>query len=282
MEDIQCSIKPPLTHSLTTFQGQPVWSATTIVNVEIADINDKPPVFTQHFQDTQIPENIPVGSSILKITASDGDKGVNAVHSYAFSSNVPDKFAIDRHTGVVTIANPLDYEEKNNYILKVSTNDGAHNAETPVTIAVTDVNDNPPHFSQPQYRFNLVERQAKNTFIGTVKATDRDSRGPNSEVYYIFKKPTKEFSLDVTSGKIYSRMELLYKFSGNRPSPENLHKLTVQALDRGEPPLSSEVVVTVEIKPANKYAPVLEKTAYLTAVAQNAPMGYSILRLEAT
>lgn len=52
-----------------------------------------------------------------------------------------------------------------------------------LTIQVTDINDNAPSFSSPEYSFLTVESYDLNTNIGEVRAVDRDS-GVNGEIVY--------------------------------------------------------------------------------------------------
>ena len=126
-----------------------------------------------------------------------------------------------------------------------------------------------------------MEEKPAGTLIGTVSASDADAVGPNSDVYYMFKKPTRDFHIDGNTGQVYSQSAVDYKMSGDRSSPENLRKLVVIASDRGEPPMTSESTVTVIVEPANKYAPVYEKSAYNLAVPENAPFGFTIVTLKA-
>lgn len=44
------------------------------------------------------------------MTATDADIGSNGAISYSLSGSDVETFAIDPHTGVVTVARPLDYE----------------------------------------------------------------------------------------------------------------------------------------------------------------------------
>ncbi len=252
-----------------------------MVHVYVQDRNDEPPKFKQHFY-THIPENAPIGSFVLKITSTDADVGANAIHTYALTQNPGYKFAIDMNTGVVSVAESVNYESKNEYTLGVSANDKAYNSETTVSIYITDVNDNAPIFHKSSYTFNVVEMPDSNLFIGQVTADDRDSEGPGSEVFYMLKTLTKLFQLETDSGKLFTRKSLEYKQSGNRPSPENTQKLTVLAMDRGDPQMSSEVQVTINIQPANKHAPQFEHTSYVAAVVENAATATSVITLTAT
>lgn len=64
-------------------------------------------------------------------------------------------FSIDRYSGKVLLIKPLDYETQQEYIIKIAASDTTHVAHTTLTIRVTDVNDNPPVFTQNFYHTTL-------------------------------------------------------------------------------------------------------------------------------
>lgn len=64
-------------------------------------------------------------------------------------------FSIDKFSGKVILQKPLDYEERQEYQLRILASDTAHVAQTTLTIRVKDVNDNYPIFQQAAYHSNL-------------------------------------------------------------------------------------------------------------------------------
>ena len=64
--------------------GEPARSCTTQIRVVVADANDNPPVFTQDVYRVSVPENLPLGSSVLRVMATDLDEGINAQIAYTF------------------------------------------------------------------------------------------------------------------------------------------------------------------------------------------------------
>ena len=250
------------------------------MDVTVLDKNDHPPRFTRHFN-TKIPENSPIGAFVVRITSTDADIGSNAIHTYSFSENPDNKFAIDSKSGNVTVAGSLDRERKQDYELRVRTTDGAFVASTTIRIEILDTNDNAPHFKPRNYQFNFTELQKASTFIGKVSATDDDSPGPNSQVFYTLKTPTKYFKLDAEDGNLYSREVLKYKSTSNGPISENQYHLTIVAMDRGETPLSSSTDILIKILPANQYPPVFSNTTYFAPVAETTATGTSVLTVKA-
>lgn len=60
-------------------------------------------------------------------------------------------FSIDKFSGKVILQRQLDYEDRQEYQLRIIASDTAHVAQTTLTIRVTDVNDNYPIFQQAAY-----------------------------------------------------------------------------------------------------------------------------------
>lgn len=64
-------------------------------------------------------------------------------------------FSIDKFSGKVILQKHLDFEERQEYQLRILASDTAHVAQTTLTIRVTDVNDNYPSFQQSAYHSSL-------------------------------------------------------------------------------------------------------------------------------
>jgi protocadherin-16/23 len=103
---------------------------------------------------------------LTSVTANDVD--TNPALTYGFSTESDSEvdsseadtsgsgvFSIDRFSGKVVLVRRLDFESQREYRLRVTASDTAHTARTVLTIRVTDVNDNPPIFTQPSYQASL-------------------------------------------------------------------------------------------------------------------------------
>ena len=144
-----------------TDQGTPqlVSIASLVVNVQ--DINDNPPEFTSKFYFARIPEIDAIGTEVARVLATSKDTGVNADVYYSIvGGNEHKKFEINAQTGVITIAEQLDYERARDYFLTIQAVDGGTpplSNHATVNITVTDSNDNPPIFSEVSYRGSIRE-----------------------------------------------------------------------------------------------------------------------------
>ncbi|OTF73474.1 hypothetical protein BLA29_011442, partial [Euroglyphus maynei] len=57
-------------------------SSTVNVYIKVEDINDNQPMFTKFYYNVSIPENLMVGSSVLRVEAYDPDSGSNSRLQY--------------------------------------------------------------------------------------------------------------------------------------------------------------------------------------------------------
>lgn len=259
-------------------QGMPQQTGSTTVLVNILDKNDNPPRFTRLFS-VNVTENAEIGSFVIRVTSSDLDSGVNANATYSLTENPGNKFSIDPITGNVTVTGHLDREQQDEYVLKVTTFDGAWRAETPLTITIQDQNDNAPEFEHSYYSFNFPELQRPVSFVGQVIATDRDKQGPNSIISYSLQQPSDLFSIDPATGEVFSKRTMHYRHTHMISSPENMYSLTVLATDNGKPPMYSECLVNLNVVDANNNPPKFEYKEYLSPVPKDAMIGQRIVQV---
>ena len=81
--------------------------------VRVADENDNDPTFTQSIYSASVREDIPGGTEVLRVVASDADAGRNAAITYSIEAAAsPSAFAfsIDPRTGAIFNTAPLDRE----------------------------------------------------------------------------------------------------------------------------------------------------------------------------
>lgn len=142
-------------------QGTPQLQSVTYLILNVQDINDNPPEFTSKYYFARVPEIDAVGTEVARVLATSKDTGVNADVYYSIvGGNEHKKFQIDTKTGVVSIAEQLDYERAKDYFLTIQAIDGGVPPLTnhaTVNITVLDSNDNAPMFSQASYRASVRE-----------------------------------------------------------------------------------------------------------------------------
>ncbi|XP_017560740.1 cadherin-22 [Pygocentrus nattereri] len=162
--------------------------------IKVQDINDSEPKFLEGPYIGSVAELSPIGTSVMKVMASDADDPTYGSSARIVYSVLDGEkfFTVDRQTGVIrTAVADLDRETQDRYELVVKATDmagqmGGLSGSTTVTIVITDVNDNPPRFPQKMYQFTVSEGAAVGTSVGRVIATDADM-GENTDMSYLIK-----------------------------------------------------------------------------------------------
>ncbi|XP_041045226.1 neural-cadherin [Carcharodon carcharias] len=256
-------------------------SSVTEVVIHITDENDCTPEFLHSiYSRDNIPESVPIGTSLLQVLAQDCDTGLNAEISY-FSQGA--EFAITPQ-GLISSKQQLDYERPNHmYEFIVAAVDKGHPPRTgtaSVRIRMTNINDEAPVFSQNIYKSFLSEDAGPNSLVATVHAKDPDG---DSVIYTITGgNQEKNFELDNQKGIIKLRRSPLPKLQGPQ------YVLNITATDDntsgGSTSLSSIAQVIVGINDVNNNKPVFSeclKYSEDACVLENQPPGTFVLQVKA-
>ncbi|XP_038556112.1 protocadherin alpha-9-like [Micropterus salmoides] len=168
--------------------GTPAKSGSMTIIINVLDINDNPPVFSQTLYKASVHENVKIDTSIITINATDSDAGQNGQISYSFididQGKQTDLFAVDEKTGTVTNKKNIDFEENNAFEIRVQASDGASSPMTShakLLIEVLDVNDNAPKISVTSLLNTVKEDASFGTAIALVSVFDKDG-GKNGMV----------------------------------------------------------------------------------------------------
>lgn len=103
---------------------------TATVNVNITDANNFAPVFENAPYTATVFEDAPIGTTVLVVSATDSDVGINAQISYSLNEDAAnglgahEPFAINQQTGAITTTAALDRETTSAYLLTVTAKDG--------------------------------------------------------------------------------------------------------------------------------------------------------------
>ncbi|XP_066575944.1 protocadherin Fat 4 [Amia ocellicauda] len=263
-----------------TDRGSPPKSTAVKVFINVLDVNDNAPRFSKIFSAT-VPENAPIGYTVTHVTTSDEDAGANAISRYSISdTSLP--FSINPNTGDITISRPLNREDMERYIVKVSARDYSWTVSTDVTIFVSDINDNAPRFSRPSYYLEYPELTDIGSLVTQVSATDPDE-GINGKIFYFIRSQSEFFRINSSTGEIFIKQRLKYQNSSGVSNVNiNRHSFIVTASDRGARPLMSETTVIVNIVDSNDNPPQFEATDYFTPVTKSVKVGTKLIRVVAT
>ncbi|KAM9694035.1 protocadherin gamma-B2-like [Trichechus inunguis] len=260
--------------------GDPPQSSTTQIRIQVTDANDNPPVFSQDAYRVSLREDVPPGTSVVRVIATDQDEGVNAEITYSFHNmdeQVVHFFNLDERTGEIMTKDYLDFEVANTYTLSIEAKDpGDLAAHCSIQVDILDENDCAPEIIVTSVFTPLPEDSPRGTVIALIKTRDRDS-GENGEVYcrvfgnaeFILKSSLKNYYKLVTDGTL-----------DREQVPE--YNITIMATDRGKPPLSSSTSITLHIADVNDNFPVFHQSAYVVHVAENNLPGAPIAQVSAS
>ncbi|KAB1280742.1 Protocadherin alpha-9 [Camelus dromedarius] len=267
---------------LATDRGKPELTGTVQLLVKVLDANDNAPAFDRTLYGVKLPENIPNGTLVIKLNASDLDEGLNGDIVYSLSSDVsPDikvKFYIDPVSGEITAIGNIDFEESKAYKIRVEAIDKGLPplaGHCTVLVEVVDANDNAPELTVTSLSLPVSEDAQPGTVITLINVSDRDS-GTNGQVT-CFLTPQVPFKLVSTFKNYYS---LVLDSSLDRESVAN-YKLVVTARDGGSPSLSATASVSVDVSDVNDNAPTFAQPEYTVFVKENNPPGCHIFTVSA-
>lgn len=252
-------------------------SDTATVNINITDANNFAPMFENAPYTASVFEDAPIGSTVLVVSATDSDVGINAQITYSLNEDSinglgsPDPFVINPQTGAITTSALLDRETVSGYLLTVTAKDGGTPSlsdTTDIEITVTDVNDNAPVFKNPIYHASILEDALVGTSVLQVSATDADI-GLSGRIKYLLSDRDLDdgsFVIDPSSGTIRTNKGL------DRESVATYY-LTVIAEDKGSPSLSSSVEVQIRLEDVNDSPPTFPSDKITLYVPENSPVG---------
>ncbi|XP_062044950.1 protocadherin gamma-B5 isoform X18 [Lepus europaeus] len=256
--------------------GDPSLSGTTELRIQVTDANDNPPVFTQDVYRVGLRENLPPGTAVLRVSATDQDAGINSEITYSLR-RPGQVFYLNPQTGEITTQRALDYEDIKEYSIVVEGKDGGGLvAQCTVEIKIQDENDNSPEVTFHSVLEMILEDSLPGSLIALIKTHDQDS-GENGEVNCRLEGdvPFKIIPSSKNSYKLVTDGTL-----DREQTPE--YNVTIIATDRGQPPLSSSSTVTLRIGDVNDNAPVFQQAAYVVHVPENNPPGASIAQVSAS
>ncbi|XP_060035859.1 protocadherin gamma-B2 isoform X23 [Erinaceus europaeus] len=259
--------------------GNPIRTGTTRIKIQVTDANDNPPVFSQDVYKVSLQENVSPGTFVFKVTATDRDEGINAEVIYSFKTpyNIGNMFMLDSQSGEIKSNDPIDFEIRSSYIMGIEAKDGGGmTAECKLIIEILDENDNVPEVLFTSVSSSITEDAEPGTVTALFKTHDKDSR-ENGEVT-CFIKGNVPFRIQSSANNYY---KLVTDGALDREQIP-IYNLTIMVTDRGQPPLSSSITITLHIGDVNDNPPVFAQPSYLVQVEENNPPGASIAQVSAS
>uniref|UniRef100_A0A3Q2EA02 Protocadherin-15 n=1 Tax=Cyprinodon variegatus TaxID=28743 RepID=A0A3Q2EA02_CYPVA len=256
---------------------------TLTLLVQVLDIDDNSPVFSQQDYVVNVPENTPVGTVVLKLSAVDADVFSNVTYRIKTES-ARQLFSLNAITGELAVLQTLDFEGLAamgmgaSYTFQVEAVDQGGlmpPGQATVTIRITDMNDFSPIFTQELYKGLVAPNADKGTVITTVFAEDQDPPGtPASLVRYrvdLEKSPYSGsiFDVEEETGRVITKVNL-------NEDPSITFKLFVIAFDNGEPVKTNSTLVEITVLQPS-LIPIFTQEEYrFPAVKELSPVGTAV------
>lgn len=258
-------------------QGIPPQSSTATVYLSVVDINDNSPELYPEKYFLPVSEDVKVGTTLLKVIATDSDEGENAMVTFKLESGGDGLFSVDQWTGSVILRDNLKKSQKPLHRLKISARDrGDRKATEDATVEIIKE----PYMEELQfdnyggYEFQIAEDDANSVAVGNKKREVGSVHVRNREAIYsiVFGDPNHDFSIDERTGRITT---------ANKIDREKnvMYTLTVIArvgLSYGR------TVVNILVVDVNDNKPVFLRDKHDIKLPENAAVGQEVYLARAT
>nr|XP_003404858.2 protocadherin beta-15-like [Loxodonta africana] len=246
--------------------GAPPKTGTALVLIDVLDVNDNAPEFEQPLYHVQVPENSPLRSLIVTVSARDLDTGINGEILYSFfygDEEITKTFALNELTGEIKIIQTLDFEKIVSYEVDIKASDGAGlSGKCTVIIQVVDINDNIPELTVASLMSPIRENSPETT-VALFSIQDRDS-GENGRMVCSIQEDVP-FTLKPTVENFY---RLVTEGALDRESRSE-YNITITVTDLGSPRLKTERTITVLVSDVNDNAPTFTESSYTLFIREN-------------
>ncbi|XP_076875477.1 protocadherin gamma-C5-like isoform X19 [Brachyhypopomus gauderio] len=237
--------------------GSPSLSTKTTIPIQILDVNDNSPKFSDKYYKAYVKENNSPGSVICSVSALDPDVGENSKISYSIieskAQDIPmSSFVyINADNGSIFSMHSFDYEKSKVFQIQVQAKDHGSpslSSNATVHIFILDQNDNAPAVIYPSAVMGSVshQRMPRNAKAGhlvtKVTAVDADS-GHNAYISYRLAESTDAslFSVNLHTGEVRTKRSV-------SEQDDSSQRLMIEIKDNGEPVQSTTVTVDILIE----------------------------------
>ncbi|XP_067673065.1 protein dachsous-like isoform X2 [Haliotis asinina] len=257
---------------------------TATVTVEVQDVNDNAPFFSQGLYSSSIPASYQVGSTILQTTATDLDVGNNGQVTYrkqaTTAQDLSSVFEVERSSGrivqVASLAN-LAGRTINFTVMAIDSGTPSLTSSANVTIRVLpdDGNNTGPVFDRSQVVVTVFENQPANTFITSLTARDPDGgisfvMAEDANSFFALQQPT-----DINGG---SNIPIIT----TRPLDREVTPAYLLLIVASDGRAQDTATVTVEVQDVNDNAPFFSQGLYSSSIPASYQVGSTILQTTAT
>ncbi|XP_066289156.1 protocadherin Fat 4-like [Branchiostoma lanceolatum] len=247
-------------------------TATATLEVWVDDVNDNPPKFVRDNFTTEeiyLPQDTSVGTHVTRVNSTDEDVGTNAIPLYRIGSVLDMRlespthlFTINSQTGDVNTSSTFPNITEDYFVNVTLSVEDAMNSDLKldfltlrIVVPFISTNRHSPRFPQAKYVVNRTREDLVGGTIDliTVSAKDDDT-GPDGQIEYsILNRDDTWYELlgfisltepnGTVSLSVNSKGTVLNRTDGY------LHRILIQARDRGQPARTGTTEVLLNIPP---------------------------------
>ena len=260
------------------------FDAVAYLNVTILDENEFSPLFSAHHITVSIPEDTPIYSSITQVTASDADVGFNGEVYYSIV-HPTSMFSIHPTSGTVMLMCSL-HSQSMRHVIEIHAEDRGlkrpNRLNSPQSNTILEVIVLSANIQLPIIYVQKLPALLENASIGSVfavlKIIDNDS-GINGVIGNVDIVDSDMFTVVRTDSLDIYNVALAAKL--DRDHSTEFLNITIMAADKGSPPLSSSVMVAVNIQDVNDNSPQFEHHLYKANISEMAPIHTAVILIKA-
>uniref|UniRef100_A0A8C6NV07 Protocadherin-16 n=1 Tax=Nothobranchius furzeri TaxID=105023 RepID=A0A8C6NV07_NOTFU len=279
-------------YTLTIRTSDSKHQSEAYLTVLVDDVNDNAPVFTHDLYQVTVSEQLPAGSSVITVTATDRDSGENGKITYQVMSSTKGVFFIDPSNGTLFLRQKteLDFDHPSILVVIEARDQGTPSLSsiTTVQVHISDVNDNAPIFPQSEYRATVSEDGLPGATVLTLEAVDGDLFWENSGFDFTIASGNSDNVFQIESS-VHFLEGRGFQTIGSLILAEKLdfevvptYNLIVVVSDRGVPQRSSSVSILISVTDVNDNPPVFSRTDYSVVLSEGTAAGTEVLHLSAT
>ncbi|KAM6150349.1 cadherin-related family member 2 [Erethizon dorsatum] len=264
----------------------PPWLPCLLLPVLMVSVAaNLPPKFLANMTSVSLPEDLPVGAEAFWLVAEDPD---NDLLTYGISGTYAYFFSVNKDSGQVKLASPLDFETHYFFSITISVTDNYDNqVQKDMHVVVEDRNDNAPVFQNTVFSTSINETLPVGSLVFSVLAKDPDT-GLGGLVQYFIKKvipstPDSEHLFKILeNGSIVLNGSLSYNYKSA------FYQLELMACDSGGLlnnnfiiQCSQPVFLSISVNDQPDLDPQFVREFYSASVSEDATMNTSVLTVQA-
>ncbi|VDK86986.1 unnamed protein product, partial [Litomosoides sigmodontis] len=255
--------------------------AESYVLIEVDDVSDTAPRFTQLLYNVSVSEATVIGTQLLKVEAVDPDINDDYI-SYGIIDANDSVLSVNPRSGAISLIKSLDFETKRFFKFKLTATDSMQlTSETDLLLHVTDANDIAPRFIARTFHSTIESETAINQFVAKLDASDEDTTSSLED-------DGKRFLFSLISGD-----ESLLQIDRSTGVVSLLRAVEEDDLKTGEKHFNVSVsdgiftdfclleVKIIRSQCAQRAPPRFERIHYSTSVPENKPAGTVVMTVRA-